>query len=156
MCGGGGAEISQFEAPQLGGVEGADRMSEDAEDEELGEGELAQPDWRIRAGKSKQTDAERDGKTTKQRTCHSETGAQIVWWAEDAPITISPQKKRARINREDRQLRWISNSYKLNRLCGCSNNLRRISSVHCGERRQASEHHEQCRMEERRGRTVDV
>ena len=71
-------------------------MSEDAGDEEFGEGELAQPDWRMRAGKSKQTDAARDGKTTKQRTCRSETGAQIVWWAEDAPITISPKKKKER------------------------------------------------------------
>ena len=32
---------------------------------------------------------------------------------------------------------------------------RRISNVHCGERRRASEHHEQCGLEERSSRTVE-
>ena len=154
MCGGGGAEISQFEAPQLGGVEGADRMSEDAEDEELGEGELAPPDWRMRVGYRNRPMQEERGRPRSNARAVQRLVHTLLWCAEDAPITIS--QKKARINREDRQLRWTTTSYKLNRLCGCSNNLRRISSVHCGERRQASEHHEQCRMEERRGRTVDV
>ena len=65
VCRGGKSEIRQIqeiEETELNGVEEREyRMSEDAGDEVEGEGELALPDWRVKAGpRNKPTEKERE------------------------------------------------------------------------------------------------
>ena len=74
VCRGGESEptqIEEIEDTELNGVEeGEYRKSvEEARDEVEGEGELLQPDWRVKAG----PDSERESR--KQHRCHSEIGA---------------------------------------------------------------------------------
>ena len=133
-------------------MEGEDRMSEEAGDEIEGGGELAPPDWRVRAGPRKTPAHEGEGTTRS----NARADQRQVHTLHDGQRTHPPPRHQT----EDRGS--IEKAYNCDEpllneheLCGGrSNNIIRISNMYCSERRQASEHHEQCRVEEMCRRTI--
>ena len=81
-------------------------MSEEAGDEVEGEGEVASPDSRVRAGP-------RNRPTQNRREEHEATHVPFRDWCttlyDGHTITTSPNK-RVKINREDPQFRWTATS----------------------------------------------
>ena len=75
-----GRKLEETEETELHGVEeGEDETSVEGGDGVDSEEELATPDWRVRAGpRNKPTQKETIGKSTKQHTCRSESGAHIA------------------------------------------------------------------------------
>ena len=90
--------------------EGDDRMSEEAGDEVEGEGELASPDWRVRAGP-------RNRPTQNFREEHEATHVPFRDWCATlygGHRTHPPprhQIKGVRINRADPQCQWTGTSW---------------------------------------------
>ena len=102
-------------------------MSDEGGDRIDGEEELVAPDWRVRAV-SRNT-----------RTVH-----RLVCTYDGKRPHTSPRHK----TKKRGSVEWAHHGHGIllheNEVCcECSNNLRGIDNLHCGERRQASEHHEQ-------------
>ena len=105
--------------------------------------------WRVKAGpRNRPTQKEREGARSNTRAVQ-----RLVHTLYDGQRTHpSPRKQTIRvgINRDDPQVRWITNYFmKMKSVVNAQHNIRRVDNLHCGERRQASGHHEQCCFEAR-------
>ena len=157
LCRGGTAEngkAERGEETELNGVEeGRDEMSDEEGGEIDGEEELAAPDWRVRAGP-------RSKPTQRERVEHEATHVPFRDWCAHCMMGRGRTHHHVAKQKSEDQSRRpiIAMDYFFMRMeCSpkCPGNLRGIKNLHCSERRQTSEHHEQRCAEERSRRAVD-
>ena len=123
-------------------------MSDEEGRETDGEGEVAAPDWRVRAGpRSKPTQREREE--------HEATHVPFRDWCAYCMMGRGRTHHHVTKQKSEDQSRRpiIAMDYFFMRME--SSPSVRTNNVHCGERRQISKHHEQRSAEERSRRAMD-
>ena len=128
-----------------------DKMSDEKETETDGEGELAAPDWKVRAGP-------RSNPTRREREEHEATHVPFRDWCAYCMMGrgrthhhIAKQKSE---DQSRRPIIAMDYFHEDGIVPECSDSIRRANNLHCSERGQVSEHHEQCCIEERSRRAM--
>ena len=149
-------KLEEVERTEFYGVEEEeeDGMSVEEGDRIDGEEELAPPDWRVRA-------EPRNKPTPKEREEHEATLVPFTDWCVHCMMARGrthhhvTKLKSVWISREDPLFAMDCYFMGMKSVVNGSKDVKRISNLHRGERRQTSEHDAQCYVVKRSGRTVD-